>query len=102
MEGLPGTSVSQINFDDEGKVWFCSNGGGVGVYDGKGFSSVSVEQGLLSRNAIALKYMPCNGLFYAGAHSGLSVNKDIKSHPLAIKELETTAVRSISEFRKNL
>jgi ligand-binding sensor domain-containing protein/signal transduction histidine kinase len=102
MDGLPGTAVSQINFDDKGNVWFCSNGGGVGIYDGKGFSSVSVEQGLPSRNAMALRYMPYNGLFYAGTDGGLSVIKNMKAQALFIKELENTGVYSISVFREKM
>lgn len=103
MEGLPGPAVSQINFDKAGRIWFCTNGGGVGIYDGQKFSSVSIDQGLPSRNVLSLRYMPFNDLFYAGTDVGLSVIKGDKASSLAIKELENTGVFSISVFReKNL
>ena len=102
MEGLPGPAISQINFDKEGKVWFCTNGAGVGVYDGEQFGSVSVEQGLPSRNAMSLRYMPYNDLVYAGTDGGVSVIKDMKATPLLIKELENTGVYSISVFREKM
>lgn len=102
IEGLPGPAVSQINFDKEGTVWFCTNGGGIGIYDGKQFSSVSVEQGLPSRNAMSLRYLPYNNLFYAGTDGGLSVIKDKRATPLVIKELENTGVYSISIFKEKI
>lgn len=102
IEGLPGPAVSQINFDKKGNVWFCTNGGGVGIYDGVQFTSVSVEQGLPSRNAMSLRYMPYNDLFYAGTDGGLSVIKNKKATPLLIKELENTGVYSISVFREKI
>jgi len=102
LEGLPGPAVSQINFDKEGNVWFCTNGGGVGVYNGKEFASVSVDQGLPSRNVMSLCYVPFNNLLYAGTDGGLSVIKDLRAAPLLIKELENTGVYSISVFREKL
>jgi signal transduction histidine kinase/streptogramin lyase len=100
IEGLPGSGVGQINFDSKGKIWFSTNGGGVGIYDGKKFESVSVEQGLPSRVVMALRYMPHNDAIYAGTDLGLSVIKDKKASPLELKEIENTGVFSISVFRK--
>jgi ligand-binding sensor domain-containing protein/signal transduction histidine kinase len=102
MEGLPGPSVSQINFDKTGRVWFGTNGGGVGFYDGQTFGSVSVDQGLSSRNVLSLLYMPYNELFYAGTDVGLSVIKDGKASSLFFKELENTGVFSISIYKEKM
>lgn len=99
VDGLPGSGISQINFDKTGNVWFATNGGGVGYYDGKKFGSVSVDQGLPSRLVLALKYMPLDGLMYAGTDLGLSVIKDNKATTLEMKEIENTGVFSLSVFR---
>lgn len=100
VDGLPGAGISQINFDKTGKVWFATNGGGVGYYDGKKFGSVSVDQGLPSRMVLALRYMPYDDLVYAGTDLGLSVIKDNKATTLELKEIENTGVFSLSVFRK--
>lgn len=102
MEGLPGPSVSQINFDPKGTVWFATNGGGVGYYDGKSFGSVSVDQGLASRNVLSLLYLPFNGMMYAGTDVGLSVIREGKASSLFFKELENTGVFSIGIYREKM
>ncbi|MEI9920710.1 MAG: two-component regulator propeller domain-containing protein [Bacteroidota bacterium] len=99
IDGLPGPGVSQINFDKKGKLWFATNGGGVGYYDGKKFGSVSVDQGLPSRMVLSLRYMPHNDMIYAGTDLGLSVIKDNKATTLSLKEIENTGVFSLSNFR---
>lgn len=100
IDGLPGPGISQINFDASGKVWFSTNGGGVGYYDGGKFGSISIDQGLPSRIVLSLKYMPFNDLIYAGTDLGLSVIKDYKATSLNLKEIENTGVFSLSVFRK--
>jgi len=100
IDGLPGPGVSQINFDGNGKIWFGTNGGGVGYYDGKQFGSVSLDQGLPSRIVLSLRYMPYNDVIYAGTDLGLSVIKNYKATPLDMKEIENTGVFSLSVFRK--
>lgn len=100
IDGLPGPGVSQINFDGGGKVWFATNGGGVGYYDGKQFGSVSVDQGLTSRIVMSLRYMPFNDVVYAGTDLGLSEIRNNQATTLALKEIENTGVFSLSVFRK--
>jgi ligand-binding sensor domain-containing protein/signal transduction histidine kinase len=100
IDGLPGPGVSQINFDASGKVWFSTNGGGVGYYDGTKFGSISVDQGLPSRIVLSLRYMPFNDVIYAGTDLGLSVIKDGKATSLNLKEIENTGVFSLAVFRK--
>ncbi|HZY79389.1 MAG TPA: two-component regulator propeller domain-containing protein [Cyclobacteriaceae bacterium] len=100
IDGLPGPGVSQINFDATGKIWFSTNGGGVGYYDGTKFSSISIDQGLPSRIVLSLRYMPFNDVIYAGTDLGLSVIKDFKATSLQLKEIENTGVFSLSVFRK--
>jgi len=100
IDGLPGPGVSQINFDAKGKVWFATNGGGVGYYDGKNFGSISVDQGLTSRVVMSLRYMPYNNLMYAGTDLGLSVIKGDTAITLDLKEIENAGVFSLNVFRK--
>jgi ligand-binding sensor domain-containing protein/signal transduction histidine kinase len=100
VDGVPGPGVSQINFDAAGKIWFATNGGGVGTYDGKQFGSISLDQGLPSRMVMSLRYMPFNDVVYAGTDLGLSVIKDNKATTLELKEIENTGVFSLSVFRK--
>ena len=99
IDGLPGPGISQINFDAGGKVWFATNGGGVGYFDGKQFGSISVDQGLPSRLVLSLRYMPFNDVMYAGTDLGLSVIKDNQATSLNLKEIENTGVFSLSVFR---
>jgi ligand-binding sensor domain-containing protein/signal transduction histidine kinase len=100
IDGLPGPGVSQINFDAKGKVWFATNGGGVGNYDGKQFGSISIDQGLTSRMVLSLRYMPYNDLMYAGTDLGLSVIKGDTAITLDLKEIENAGVFSLNVFRK--
>jgi signal transduction histidine kinase len=99
IDGLPGPGVSQINFDAKGKVWFATNGGGVGYYDGKQFGSISVDQGLPSRLVLSLRYMPYNNLMYAGTDLGLSVIKGDSAITLDLKEIENAGIFSLNVFR---
>ncbi len=99
IDGLPGPGVSQINFDANGTVWFATNGGGVGYFNGKKFGSISVDQGLPSRMVLSLRYMPYNDMVYAGTDLGLSMIKKDTATTLALKEIENTGVFSLSVYR---
>ncbi|MFN8114762.1 MAG: two-component regulator propeller domain-containing protein [Bacteroidia bacterium] len=47
-QGLPQSQVLTIYQDYKGYIWFGTNGGGVGKYDGNTFSTISENEGLIN------------------------------------------------------
>jgi signal transduction histidine kinase len=99
-DGLPSPYVNQLDVDNNNVLWFATNGGGVGRYDGQSFRAYSVEEGLTSRNALSIRFVPFNNRVYVGTDNGVNVINNHVISSLYIKELENTSVHSISLFRE--
>jgi signal transduction histidine kinase/ligand-binding sensor domain-containing protein len=50
-DGLPDNGIRSFAEDDAGKIWIGTRFGGVAIYDGASFHTISIQQGLLS-NAV--------------------------------------------------
>ncbi len=99
-DGVPSPYVNQIDFDGEGKLWCATSGGGVACFDNGVFKGISEEQGLQSRNALSIRYMPFNNLVYVGTDNGLHLIRNGNAYPVAIAELENSPIYSISVYKK--
>jgi signal transduction histidine kinase len=55
-DGLPDNSVRAIANDERGRLWIGTRYGGIAVYDGAHFTSISTAQGLLSNTVWSLSY----------------------------------------------
>lgn len=100
LDGLPSPYVNQLTFDEKNNLWFGTNGGGLGYYDGVSFSGISMEQGLKSRNVMSVLYLPFNKSIYAGTDNGINWVKESKVQTLEIKELDNTPINSLAIYRQ--
>jgi ligand-binding sensor domain-containing protein/serine phosphatase RsbU (regulator of sigma subunit) len=71
-EGLPQSQVLAIYQDHKGYMWFGTNGGGVGKYNGNIFSAISENEGLANNVVYSIAENNKNELLF-GTMKGLSV-----------------------------
>lgn len=71
-EGLPQSQVLSICQDHSGYMWFGTNSGGVGKFDGYKFITLNKNQGLIDDNVYSIIETKKNELFF-GTSKGLSV-----------------------------
>lgn len=98
--GLVSTYINAVDVDEEGKVWYGTRSNGAGYYDGKVFKNYSLEDGLLNREVMALKYLARQHMVYVGSALGLSVikaNQVTKRIPLP--ELQGVMMNTIGVFK---
>lgn len=99
-DGLPSSYVNQIEVDGRNNVWYATQGGGCGYFDGKQFTTFDVADGLHTRNVTAIHYCDFNTTMYAGGDNGLYsiVNKQVRL--VEIPELENTSILSINDYEQ--
>src|ERR1700754_2308698 len=71
-DGLPQSQVLSIFQDREGYMWFGTNSGGVGKFDGRSFSVFTKNQGLADDNVFSITENDEHEVFF-GTSNGLSV-----------------------------
>lgn len=71
-QGLPQSQVLSIFQDYKGYIWFGTNGGGVGKYDGNKFSTISENEGLINNVVYSITENSKNELLL-GTMKGLCV-----------------------------
>ncbi|MES2515143.1 MAG: two-component regulator propeller domain-containing protein [Bacteroidota bacterium] len=71
-EGLPQSQVLTIFQDHKGFMWFGTNGGGAGKFDGSKFTTISDNDGLISNFIFSITQNHKNELVF-GASKGVSV-----------------------------
>lgn len=71
-QGLPQSQVLSIFQDHNGYMWFGTNSGGVGKFDGRTFTSLTKNKGLIDDNVYSITENDKNELFF-GTSKGLSV-----------------------------
>lgn len=99
-DGLPSSYINQIDFDDRGNVWYATNGGGAGFYDGKWFTNYTTEQGLNGKNITAVKYSPYHQTVFFGGDNGLNTLRNGKIESVSIPEFENTSIQSINIYKE--
>ena len=71
-QGLPQSQVLAIFQDRNGVMWFGTNSGGVGRYDGNDFSTISTNDGLINDDVYSIAEDHLGNLLF-GTNKGLSV-----------------------------
>ncbi|MCD6017008.1 MAG: Response regulator containing a CheY-like receiver domain and a domain protein [Bacteroidetes bacterium] len=71
-QGLPQSQVLSIFQDHSGNMWFGTNSGGVGKYDGNKFTTISDNDGLINNVVFSIAENSKNELVF-GTSKGLSV-----------------------------
>ncbi|MFH1320360.1 MAG: two-component regulator propeller domain-containing protein [Bacteroidota bacterium] len=71
-DGLVQTQVLSICQDSKGYIWFGTNSGGISIYDGNKFSSLTKSDGLVD-NVVYSIIEGKNGKMFIGTTGGLSV-----------------------------
>lgn len=71
-QGLPQSQVLSIFQDHSGNMWFGTNSGGVGKYDGNKFTTISDNDGLINNVVFSIAENNKNELVF-GTSKGLSV-----------------------------
>ncbi|MCF8423360.1 MAG: SpoIIE family protein phosphatase [Bacteroidia bacterium] len=71
-QGLPQSQVLSMTQDHRGNMWFGTNGGGVGKYDGNKFSTISENDGLINNAIFSIIENNKNELVF-GTSKGISV-----------------------------
>jgi ligand-binding sensor domain-containing protein/serine phosphatase RsbU (regulator of sigma subunit) len=71
-QGLPQSQVLAIFQDHNGVMWFGTNSGGLGRYDGNDFSTISTNDGLINNDVYSIAEDESGNLLL-GTNKGLSV-----------------------------
>jgi ligand-binding sensor domain-containing protein/serine phosphatase RsbU (regulator of sigma subunit) len=71
-QGLPQSQVLSIFQDHSGNMWFGTNSGGVGKYDGSKFTTISDNEGLINNVVYSITQNHKNELVF-GTSKGISV-----------------------------
>lgn len=71
-EGLVINTVIAVYQDDKGFIWAGTNGGGISIYDGSKFSSITEQDGLASNVVFGID-QDDNGDYYIATKEGLTV-----------------------------
>ncbi len=75
-QGLPQSQVLAIFQDHRGNIWFGTNSGGAGKYDGNNFVTLSDNDGLINNNVYSIAENDAHDLLF-GTAKGLSVYNGI-------------------------
>ncbi len=76
--------------DQDGSIWFCSNGGGVYHYDGNAFQNFTVEDGLSSNQVFAIAGDQKGNLWF-GTQNGLTKYDRSQFEHIALPYQDTTS-----------
>ncbi|MDZ4664193.1 MAG: two-component regulator propeller domain-containing protein [Bacteroidota bacterium] len=74
--GLPQSQVLSIFQDSKGYVWFGTNSGGVGKFDGNKFYQLSANDGLINDVVFSIAETPNHEMLF-GTSKGISVYKNL-------------------------
>jgi ligand-binding sensor domain-containing protein/serine phosphatase RsbU (regulator of sigma subunit) len=96
-EGLPQSQIHDILQDHRGNVWFATNGGGVGRYDGFKFYSYNTRSGLSSNRVYDL--LEKDGYIWLGTGNGLNRIRNNQVEKIVDPLLTKTSVYRIHEHR---
>jgi len=84
-EGLPDSSIRSLAVDPDGKVWVGTRYGGVAMFDGERFTSVSLDQGLRSNAAWSLA-ADDRGRIWVATTAGLECLERATGRPIAVRD----------------
>ena len=84
-EGLPQSQVLAIFQDHNGIMWFGTNSGGVGKFDGNRFMTLSDNDGLINNNVYTISENSKNEMVF-GTSKGLSIYNGVTFKNYSVKE----------------
>jgi ligand-binding sensor domain-containing protein/signal transduction histidine kinase len=99
-DGLPSSYINQIDFDAKGNVWYATNGGGAGFYNGESFTNYSTDQRLNGKNITAIRYSPYHQTIFLGGENGLNTIRNGNVESISIPEFENTSIQSINLYKE--
>ena len=99
-DGLPSSYINQIDFDAKGNIWYATNGGGAGFFDGKTFTNYSTDQGINGKNITAVRYSPYHQTVFLGGDNGLNTIHEGKVKSVLLPEFENTSIQSINLYKE--
>jgi len=88
---LPKYGFSSALLDNEGNLWFTSNGGGVFFFDGKNFTNYTKKEGLNSNRVFSVMEDKENNLWF-GTQNGLTKYKAKQFEHIPLPYKDTTSV----------
>jgi ligand-binding sensor domain-containing protein/signal transduction histidine kinase len=100
-DGLPGFSVTTIDFDESDRLWI-GTGNGLSYFDRKTFKNYSTKDGLLVNAVLALFYSKRYHKLFIGNEAGLQSFSNNKFDQIGIDGIENAQVISINPFRDSL
>jgi ligand-binding sensor domain-containing protein/signal transduction histidine kinase len=99
-DGLPSPYINQLDFDTKGNVWYATNGGGAGFFDGKNFTNYSSEQGLNSKNITSIRFSPYHQMLFLGGENGVNTVRNGEISSIHFPEFENTSILSINIYKE--
>jgi signal transduction histidine kinase/ligand-binding sensor domain-containing protein len=100
-DGLAGTLVFSIQFDEHDNMWIAT-GGGLSYYDGKTFTNYRTEQGLLVDRVNCAHYSKRYKTLFVGNELGLNTVSNGRVSEITFKEFTNTTILSINSYRDSL
>jgi ligand-binding sensor domain-containing protein/signal transduction histidine kinase len=99
-DGLPSPYINQLDFDTSGNVWYATNGGGAGFFDGKKFTNYGSEHGLNSKNITSVRFSPYYQTLFLGGENGLNTVRNEKISSIQLSEFTNTSILSINLYKE--
>ncbi len=97
--GLSSAYVTALEFDEQGRLWIGTTGGGLNRFDGKSFNPFP-STGI--KNIASLRYLPAQKSLFIGTEFGLYVVKGNKLSHIPLPQFENTTILSIAAYRDTL
>jgi ligand-binding sensor domain-containing protein/signal transduction histidine kinase len=101
-EGLSGSGVVNIQFDEKGGVWIGTFGGGVNYYDGEKFTHYTIKDGLSANMVRSMHYSDRYKRLFVGDEFGVTSISGGVVTQVPIRGLENTSVLSMEAFNDSL
>ncbi|MGE0772560.1 MAG: two-component regulator propeller domain-containing protein [Cyclobacteriaceae bacterium] len=101
-DGLSSIYINDIDIDPNENVWYATNSGGVGVFDGTRFINYSIDDGLYARNASTISHFAKYHTTFVGSEFGLNSIKDGVVKKVSIPEFANTIINTLHTFRDSL
>lgn len=101
-EGLSGSSITSIQFDEKGDLWVGTFGAGLTHFNGKEFKHYTIKDGLNSSSIFSLFYSAYYKSLFIGGEFGISDLRDGSLYHPNIPEIGNTNINSINPFRDSL
>lgn len=101
QNGLPQSQAFSVEFDNYGRAWVATQGGGVAIFDGVNFEYLLLQDSLISNRIYKLKNI--QGEIYVGGKGGISIfNSDGEWILNKYFENKTLIVQDIIKYKDEI